>query len=208
MAAGTGERMNSDTPKQFIEINGLPIIIHTYNSFKEINNLDIYIVLPNSNFEKWKKFISKYIDEDTVLVRGGEQRNISVRNGINEITSTDGLVGIHDGVRPFITKILVNKLFTEAGKNGNAIPFTTTINSMRKVEGNKNFSVDRSKYVQIQTPQIFETKLIKKCLNSIKENNYTDEASLIEKFALDINLVMGEEENIKITTKKDLTYFN
>jgi len=79
---------------------------------------------------------------------------------------------------------------------------------MRKVEGNKNFSVDRSKYVQIQTPQIFETKLIKKCLNSIKENNYTDEASLIEKFALDINLVMGEEENIKITTKKDLNYFN
>jgi len=79
---------------------------------------------------------------------------------------------------------------------------------MRKIDGNKNFSVDRSKYVQIQTPQIFKTKLIKESLNSIQENNYTDEASLIEELGLDINLVQGEEDNIKITTKKDLNYFN
>ncbi|MEC8702259.1 MAG: 2-C-methyl-D-erythritol 4-phosphate cytidylyltransferase, partial [Bacteroidota bacterium] len=92
--------------------------------------------------------------------------------------------------------------------HGNAIPFTNTINSMRKIDGNKNFSVDRSKYVQIQTPQIFKTKLIKESLDSIQESNYTDEASLIEEIGLDINLVEGEEENIKITTKKDLTYFN
>lgn len=208
MAAGTGERMNSEIPKQFMEINGLPIIIHTYNSFKEIENLDIYIVLPSLNFEKWNKYISEFIDEDTKLVRGGEHRNISVRNGINEIISDDGFVGIHDGVRPFITTHLVNKLFSEAEKHGNAIPFTNTINSMRKIDGNENFSVDRSKYVQIQTPQVFKTKLIKESLDSIQENNYTDEASLIEKIGLDVNLVEGEEENIKITTKKDLTYFN
>ena len=82
MAAGTGERMNSDIPKQFMEINGLPIIIHTYKLFKEIENLNIYIVLPSLDFEKWRKYISEFIDEDTKLVRGGENRNISVRNGI------------------------------------------------------------------------------------------------------------------------------
>ena len=208
MAAGTGERMNSDIPKQFIKIDELPIIIHTYNSFKEIKNLDIYIVLPNLDFKKWEKFISKYIDKNTVLVRGGDKRNISVRNGINKIKSSDGLVGIHDGVRPFLTKKLVDKLFIEAEKHGNAIPFTKTINSMRKIKGGKNFSVDRSEYVQIQTPQIFKTKLIKESLSRVEESNYTDEASLIEELGLDINLVQGEEDNIKITTKKDLNYFN
>ena len=80
MAAGTGERMNSDIPKQFMEINGLPIIIHTYKLFKKIENLNIYIVLPSLDFEKWHKYISEFIDEDTKLVRGGEHRNISVRN--------------------------------------------------------------------------------------------------------------------------------
>ena len=208
MAAGTGERMNSDIPKQFIEVNGLPIIIHTYNVFKRIDQLNIYIVLPKTNFKKWSNYINKFIEENDIIVQGGDHRNISVRNGVNAIKSKNGLIGIHDGVRPFLSTELINSLFTEAEKNGNAIPFTQTINSLRKIDGNKNFSVDRSKYVQIQTPQIFEIKLIKDSLNSIEKISYTDEASLIEELGLDINLVEGEVENIKITTKKDLNYFN
>ena len=208
MAAGTGERMNSDIPKQFIEVNGLPIIIHTYNVFKKIDHLNIYIVLPKTDFKKWSNYINKFIEENDIIVQGGDHRNISVRNGVNAIKSKNGLIGIHDGVRPFLSTELINSLFTEAEKNGNAIPFTQTINSLRKIDGNKNFSVDRSKYVQIQTPQIFEIKLIKDSLNSIEKISYTDEASLIEELGLDINLVEGEEENIKITIKKDLNYFN
>ena len=208
MAAGTGERMNSDIPKQFIEVNGLPIIIHTYNVFKKIDHLNIYIVLPKTDFNKWSNYINKFIEENDIIVQGGDHRNISVRNGVNAIKSKNGLIGIHDGVRPFLSTELINSLFTEAEKNGNANPFTQTINSLRKIDGNKNFSVDRSKYVQIQTPQIFEIKLIKDSLNSIEKISYTDEASLIEELGLDINLVEGEEENIKITTKKDLNYFN
>ena len=208
MAAGTGERMNSDIPKQFIEVNGLPIIIHTYNVFKKIDHLNIYIVLPKTDFNKWSNYINKFIEENDIIVQGGDHRNISVRNGVNAIKSKNGLIGIHDGVRPFLSTELINSLFIEAEKNGNAIPFTQTINSLRKIDGNKNFSVDRSKYVQIQTPQIFEIKLIKDSLNSIEKISYTDEASLIEELGLDINLVEGEEENIKITTKKDLNYFN
>jgi len=208
MAAGTGERMNSDIPKQFIEINGLPIIIHTYKVFQAIKGLKIYIVLPNKGFDKWNKYISEYIDKDTEIIKGGSQRNISVRNGVNAIISDEGLVGIHDGVRPFISFDLISKLFDEAEKEGNAIPFTNSVNSMRKIDGKKNFSVDRSQYVQIQTPQVFKTKLIKDSLNNIKEDNYTDEASLIEEIGLKINLVKGEIENIKITTNSDLNYFN
>ena len=208
MAAGTGERMNSDIPKQFIEINGLPIIVHTYKVFQAIKGLKIYIVLPNKGFDKWNKYISEYIDKDTEIIKGGSQRNISVRNGVNAIISDEGLVGIHDGVRPFISIDLISKLFDEAEKEGNAIPFTNSVNSMRKIDGKKNFSVDRSQYVQIQTPQVFKTKLIKDSLNNIKEDNYTDEASLIEEIGLKINLVKGEIENIKITTNSDLNYFN
>ena len=208
MAAGTGERMNSDIPKQFIEINGLPIIIHTYKVFQAIKGLKIYIVLPNKGFDKWNKYISEYIDKDTEIIKGGSQRNISVRNGVNAIISDEGLVGIHDGVRPFISFDLISKLFDEAEKEGNAIPFTNSVNSIRKIDGKKNFSVDRSQYVQIQTPQVFKTKLIKDSLNNIKEDNYTDEASLIEEIGLKINLVKGEIENIKITTNSDLNYFN
>ena len=208
MAAGTGERMKSDIPKQFLEVNGLPIIIHTYNVFKKIDHLNIYIVLPKTDFKKWSNYINKFIDINDIIVMGGDHRNISVRNGVNAIKSKNGLIGIHDGVRPFLSTELINSLFIEAEKNGNAIPFTQTINSLRKIDGNKNFSVDRSKYVQIQTPQIFEIKLIKDSLNSIEKISYTDEASLIEELGLDINLVEGEVENIKITTKKDLNYFN
>ena len=200
--------MNSDIPKQFIEINGLPIIIHTYKVFQAIKGLKIYIVLPNKGFDKWNKYISEYIDKDTEIIKGGSQRNISVRNGVNAIISDEGLVGIHDGVRPFISFDLISKLFDEAEKEGNAIPFTNSVNSMRKIDGKKNFSVDRSQYVQIQTPQVFKTKLIKDSLNNIKEDNYTDEASLIEEIGLKINLVKGEIENIKITTNSDLNYFN
>ena len=200
--------MNSDIPKQFIEINGLPIIIHTYKVFQAIKGLKIYIVLPNKGFDKWNKYISEYIDKDTEIIKGGGQRNISVRNGVNAIISDEGLVGIHDGVRPFISIDLISKLFDEAEKEGNAIPFTNSVNSMRKIDGKKNFSVDRSQYVQIQTPQVFKTKLIKDSLNNIKEDNYTDEASLIEEIGLKINLVKGEIENIKITTNSDLNYFN
>jgi 2-C-methyl-D-erythritol 4-phosphate cytidylyltransferase len=209
MGAGTGERMGSYIPKQFIEINSLPIIIHTYNKLKTVKNLDIIIVLPEKNYSKWKDYINNFIEERTVLVRGGITRNISVRNGINSIKVDEGFVGIHDGVRPFFTKTLIEKLFIEAEKKGNAIPFTNTINSIRKIDKdtNESKSVDRSSFVQIQTPQVFRIKEIKNILKEIDDINYSDEASLIEMGGTKVNLVLGEEQNIKITTKGDLNLF-
>ena len=209
MAAGTGERMDSDIPKQFIEIDGIPIIAHTYNKLKNIKNLKILIVLPDNNYSKWKDYISNFIEEETILVRGGKTRNISVRNGVQSINNDNGYVGIHDGVRPFFSKALIEKLFNEAEKRGNAIPYTNAINSLRKVDKktNESTSVDRSNYVEIQTPQVFQINELVKTFNKVDGINYSDESSLIETEGIKINLVLGEEQNIKITTRRDLSFF-
>lgn len=209
MAAGTGERMDSDIPKQFIEIDGIPIIAHTYNKLKNIKNLKILIVLPDNNYSKWKDYISNFIEEETILVRGGKTRNISVRNGVQSINNDNGYVGIHDGVRPFFSKALIEKLFNEAEKRGNAIPYTNAINSLRKIDKktNESTSVDRSNYVEIQTPQVFQINELVKTFNKVDGINYSDESSLIETEGIKINLVLGEEQNIKITTRRDLSFF-
>ncbi len=207
MGAGAGERMNSDIPKQFKEVNNLPIIIHTYNKFSEIKDLNIIIVLPSNNFDKWKNLIIPHVDRNTQLVKGGDKRNISVRKGLENLKHTDGLVAIHDGVRPFISNEFILKLFKEAEENGNAVPFTKTVNSLRQLKGNKNFSVDRTLFVQIETPQIFRVGDIIKSLNKFSDDKYTDEASLIEKIGIKINLVENKRGNIKITTEEDLNYF-
>ena len=209
MAAGTGERMDSDIPKQFIEIDGIPIIAHTYNKLKNIKNLKILIVLPDNNYSKWKDYISNFIEEETILVRGGKTRNISVRNGVQSINNDNGYVGIIDGVIPFFSKALIEKLFNEAKKRGNAIPYTNAINSLRKVDKktNESTSVDRSNYVEIQTPQVFQINELVKTFNKVDGINYSDESSLIETEGIKINLVLGEEQNIKITTRRDLSFF-
>ena len=208
MGGGSGERMDSDIPKQFITINNIPLIAHTYNKLKPLRKTTFYIVLPKENFSYWRDYIRKYIDNDVKVVPGGISRNISVRKGIESIEKKMGLIAIHDGVRPFTTTKFVERLFKEAEINGNAIPFTNSINSLRKIEGNKNFSVDMSLYVQIQTPQVFRYNDIIKCFEKSTEDDYNDEASLIESFGHKINLVLGEEGNIKITNKEDLKYFN
>jgi len=208
MAAGSGERMKSNVPKQFIEINGLPILIHTYNNIKKIDNTKFIIVLPDENFKKWESLVKNFIKDDVDIIRGSRERNLSVRNGIKHINDDSGYVAIHDGVRPFINEDLIKKLFNEAKKRGNAIPFTTSHNSMRRVDKKNNYAVDRSSYVQIQTPQVFQISELKKCMKNTSNYNFTDEASLFDEFDIKINLVEGSDENIKITTEKDLNYFS
>ena len=208
MRGVSGKRLDSDIPKKFITINKIPIIAHTYNQLKTLRKTNFCIVLPKENFSYWKGYIRKYIDNDVKIVAGGSRRNLSVRKGIESIEEKMGLIAIHDGVRPFVTTKLLEKLFKEAELYGNAIPFTSSTNSLRKVEGNKNFAVDRSLYVQVQTPQVFKYDDIIKCFEKSTEDDYNDEASLIESFGHKINLVLGEEKNIKITNKEDLKYFN
>lgn len=208
MAAGSGERMKSELPKQFIEVQEIPILIHTFNKVKTLKKTKFIIVLPHENFSKWKKFISKYVNDQIKLIRGGKERNLSVRKGINNINDNSGYVAIHDGVRPFINKRFVKKLFQEAEKNGNAVPFTRMVNSLRRVNDHNNHSVNRSEFVQIQTPQIYKISDIKSCMKNLPKGHFNDEASLFDMFNIKINLVEGLTENIKITTKGDLNFFD
>ena len=208
MAAGSGERMKSKVPKQFIKVNGVPILIHTYNRIKEIDNTKFIIVLPDDNFKKWESLVKGLVKDDVDIIRGDKQRNLSVRNGINHIQDDSGYVAIHDGVRPFINKDLIKKLYNEASLKGNAIPFTNSHNSMRRIDKKNNYAVDRSSFVQVQTPQVFKISELKECMKNTKNSDFTDEASLFDEFDIKINLVEGSDENIKITTEKDLKYFN
>ena len=121
----------------------------------------IAIVLPDDNFKKWESLVKSYIEDDVDIIRGDKERNLSVRNGINHIQDNSGYVAIHDGVRPFISEGFILKLFNEAFLKGNAIPFTTSSNSMRKIDKKNNYAVDRSSYVQIQTPQVFKVSELK-----------------------------------------------
>lgn len=208
MAAGSGTRMGDKIPKQFIEILGKPIIAYTYSQFKSIKDLNTIIVLPEKKFQFWKDYLSKIIQEEKIIyVKGGDKRFISVKNGLKKINDDDGIVAIHDGVRPMLTKNLIKNLFNSAKKLGNAIPFTPIINSLRKVEGKKNKSVNRKNYINIQTPQIFKIKIINDSFKKATQLDYTDEASLIEETGQKINLIKGEQQNIKLTEKADLEYF-
>ena len=208
MAAGSGTRMNKNTPKQFIEVSGIPIIVHTYKQFKNITNLKTIIVLPENKFEYWKNYISNILKEENVkYVKGGNKRFISVKNGLKTISNKEGIVAIHDGVRPLVSETLIKTLYESANKLGNAIPYTPVINTLRKYTEESNLIVDKNNYINIQTPQVFKIKNILNSFELIKDSDYTDESSVIEKSGEKINLILGEEKNIKLTSEFDLEYF-
>ena len=208
MAAGSGTRMGDKIPKQFIEISGKPIIAYTLSKFKRIENLKTIIVLPEKKFSFWKKYLSNVIqDEKIIYTKGGNKRFISVKNGLKNIKNNEGFVAIHDGVRPMLSYNLINNLFDNAEKIGNAIPFIPVVNSLRKVKGGKNKAVNRKNYVNIQTPQVFKIKIINDSLQKAKHTEYNDEASLIEEMGYKINLIKGEKKNMKLTEVVDLEYF-
>ena len=160
MAAGSGTRMNENIPKQFIEISGIPIIVYTYRQFKNITNLKTIIVLPENKFEYWKNYMSTILKEGNIkYVKGGKKRFISVKNGLKTISNKEGIVAIHDGVRPLISETLIKTLYESAKKLGNAIPYTPVINTLRKYKAESNLSVNRNNYINIQTPQVFKIKI-------------------------------------------------
>jgi len=205
VAGGTGERMKSEIPKQFIEIAGKPILMHTINKFREFyNSIDIIVVLPENQLRFWSDLQKKYsFSVPHTLVKGGESRFYSVKNGL-EFIDEPGLVAIHDGVRPFVSIETIKRCFEAAGKLGNAIPVISPSDSLRMVTENGNKPVDRTKIKFIQTPQVFRTDLIR---NAYRQNylpEFTDDAMVLERTGEKINLVEGNRENIKITNPEDL----
>ena len=204
VAGGSGTRMETNVPKQFLLLAGKPILMHTLEAFYFAGVNHIILVLPQSQIEFWNQLCQTH--EFTIkhqLVAGGASRFESVQNGLQYCNNND-LVAIHDGVRPFISKEIILKSFETALEKGNAVAAVRLKDSIRKVEllGNKN--VNRDNYYLIQTPQTFKVELIKEAYAVQDHINFTDDASVLEANGHAINLIPGDYKNIKITTPEDM----
>lgn len=203
VAGGSGLRMGTDIPKQFLLLKGEPVLMHTLRKFKSCRH--IVLVLPAAQIVYWNELCAKYnFTLPHTVVEGGNERFYSVLNGLNALPA-DGLVAIHDGVRPCVSIDVINEAFATAEKLGNAIVAVPSKDSIRMVDGGKSVAVDRSKYYLIQTPQVFNLSLLKEAYSSaVYQTTFTDDASVFEHAGYQINLVKGEYANIKITTPEDL----
>jgi 2-C-methyl-D-erythritol 4-phosphate cytidylyltransferase len=206
VAGGKGARMKSATPKQFIKVNGLPLMMHTIRLFYEFDNTaEIIVVLPGQHFKLWKELCLETIFKiPHQLAEGGPARFHSVKSGLKLVKDDKALVAIHDAVRPFVNREVIERVFTDAEFYGNAIPGIPVNESVRENSGAGNHPVDRSKLVLVQTPQCFKANILLKAYLQNYREEFTDDASVVESDGVQIHLVNGNPENIKITTQSDL----
>ena len=205
VAGGSGSRMNSDIPKQFLPINGLPVLMHTIKAFHDYDKaLKIIVVIPASDLQIWDELCEMYnFSLPVVIATGGKTRFLSVKNGLGKI-DTDGIVAIHDGVRPLVNKEIIAASFQIASLHGSAIAAVRLKESIRETDKDETKTVDRSRYRIIQTPQTFQVKIIKQAYSLPELPEFTDDASVVEKAGFKISLFEGSYRNIKITTSEDL----
>jgi 2-C-methyl-D-erythritol 4-phosphate cytidylyltransferase len=205
VAGGKGERMQADIPKQFLEIKGKPILMHTIEVFL-IYNSDIQpiVVLPAIQIEFWKDLCKKHnFKVPHEIIVGGSTRFESVKNGLKAV-KIPSIIAVHDGVRPLVSIDTIARCFDEAEKNGAAIPVIELVDSIRQVTKSGNQSVDRNNFKLVQTPQIFDGELLKNAYQQEYSAFFTDDASVVESLGVTIKLVEGNRKNIKITNEYDL----
>ena len=205
VAGGKGERMNADVPKQFLEIQGKPILMHTLEAFINFDaSLQLILVLPAAQVDFWQTLCEAHdFNIPHQIVAGGQTRFQSVKNGLDAV-KVPAIVAIHDGVRPLVSKETIARCFDTAAKFGAAIPTMDSIESIRFVDANGSKSVDRNAYKMVQTPQVFDAELLKKAYEQEFSVLFTDDASVVEAMGATVHLVDGNRENIKITTEFDL----
>lgn len=205
VAGGTGTRMNNAVPKQFIELKGKPILMHTIEKFKACYpDINIIIVIAKELKEEWKSLCLKFnFDTPCQLADGGETRYHSVKNGLAFVPDPC-VVGIHDAARPLVSKQTIINAYKVAEERGNACPAIPLTDSLRYTKGKDSTAVDRSHYSIVQTPQCFHSNLIKAAFLKEYKPEFTDDATVLEAYGEKINLIEGNRENIKITTAQDL----
>lgn len=205
VAGGSGSRMKNAISKQFMELQDLPVLMHTLNAFSKYDSdIDIILVLPENQVEFWRELCKKHnFKTDHKIAMGGKTRFHSVKSGL-DLIDEDGIVFIHDGVRPLVSVQTLQNCFETAVEKGNALPVIPVAESIRFVNDTGNKSVDRAKYFIVQTPQTFKVGIIKDAFQQKYSDKFTDDASVLESFGKTINLVKGNRENIKITWTEDL----
>ncbi len=207
VAGGKGLRMGSDVPKQFLPIGGRPVLMRTLERFREYSNdLKIILVLPEAQQAYWYQLCKEYhFSVEYTLANGGQTRFHSVKNGLAKIPdNAQGVVGVHDGVRPFPSIDVINKCYVTARTAKAVIPVIPVVETIRQIEGDTSMTVPRDTYRLVQTPQTFDIQLLKAANRQPYSEGFTDDASVVESYGQHITLVEGNRENIKITTPYDL----
>jgi 2-C-methyl-D-erythritol 4-phosphate cytidylyltransferase len=205
MAGGKGIRMNSAVPKQFLKLDGKPVLLHSINKFLNTDpNIEIILVLPQDYLKFWDALCAEYMFHKPIkIAHSGESRFHSVKNGL-ELVTEESIVAIHDAVRPLVSNKTILATYKAAEMYGNAIPAVPINDSIRQIESTRTIAVDRSRYCATQTPQCFRSEIIKKAYLQDYHYTFTDDAMVVEAMGEQIKLVDGTPENIKITSPKDL----
>ena len=205
VAGGKGLRMGTDIPKQFLPIGGKPVLMRTLERFREYSKeLQIILVLPKAQQDYWHQLCEEYhFNVKYMLADGGETRFHSVQNGLALVPDdAEGVVGVHDGVRPFPSVDVICNCYKAAQEKKAVIPVIPVVETLRHItEGTK----PRGEYRLVQTPQCFDIQLLKAANKQPYNDGFTDDASVVEAFGFDVTLVEGNRENIKITTPFDMT---
>lgn len=207
MAGGKGLRMGQPLPKQFLLLEGKPVLMHTLSLFAAlVPAVRLVLVLPADQVDYWQSLCKAHaFTLPHTIVRGGACRFDSVKNGLAAV-GEEGLVAIHDGVRPLVTPDLIERCFAAAASHGSAIPVTPLIESLRQVGETGSQAVDRTAYRLVQTPQTFKAALIKEAYAVADHCDYTDDAAVYEAMGLTIWLVEGDRANLKLTEAADLEW--
>ena len=207
VAGGKGLRMGSDIPKQFLPIGGKPVLMRTIERFREYAaDLQIILVLPEAQQAYWQELCGKYdFKVKYQLANGGQTRFHSVQNGLALVPDdAEGVVGVHDGVRPFPSIEVIKNCYETARTAKAVIPVIPVVETVRHLEGDSSVTVPRGDYRLVQTPQTFDIQLLKAANRQPYNDGFTDDASVVESYGHAITLVEGNRENIKITTPYDL----
>lgn len=208
VAGGKGTRMGASIPKQFLPVNGLPVLMQTIKRFKECGDgLEIIIVLPKEQHEYWYELCKKHRFTSTYTVaEGGETRFHSVKNGLAMIPDdAEGIVGVHDGVRPFPSVEVIRNCYETARTAKAVVPVIPVVETLIHIDGQGNSeTVPRDSYRLVQTPQAFDIQLLKRAYKQPYHDSFTDDASVVDSIGQEITLIDGNRENIKITTPFDL----
>ncbi len=203
VAGGKGSRMGSETPKQFLPLKGEPILFHTIRSFQlALPEAEIVLVLPQAEMARWQVMAFDTPFQSIKTVAGGAQRFDSVKAGLELVE--EGIVGIHDAVRPLVSQTCIQNAFKLAAEKGSAIPVVELKDSLRELSGAQSQAKNRADFCLVQTPQCFEVTKLKEAYQQSYQANFTDDASVFEAAGNTIKLVAGNTENIKITTPTDL----
>ena len=205
VAGGKGLRMGGDIPKQFLPVCGKPVLMRTLEAFHAYDaSMRLILVLPVSQQAYWKQLCEEYqFDLVHEIANGGETRFHSVKNGL-ALVKEDGLVGVHDGVRPFVSQEVITRCYEEAASLKAVIPVIGVVETVRHLTEEGSETVPRDQYKLVQTPQVFDVALLRRAYQQEYTDLFTDDASVVEALGEKVYLVEGNRENIKLTTPFDL----